>query len=338
MLNSIAPDVDFEVENSHLGRGKEYFDKESNRHSEINTLSVTKWSIFENSYEKVPEDENRHFYDSDTYIICWKFRVTVTGRELSGKPSKHLQIGRDRCVYFLWLGENATTNEKGIAALLTIELDSENARQIRILQGAEPPVFLQLFSGKMTIHSGKRDSKLQKRKKLYIVRGELSNETCLLEVPCDCSSLRSRSSFLYVGSSSCVNVWHGSSSSKITREVCARFADFIAETDSSHFGVSEEEDVDIVEIEEDNVEFLKTLGGAADDFYSMNKLEVLEKTPRMFHMSSISGVFAFTEVLCPHRSENVTPFPFLQSELYSASQPGEFFKFCTIYNFFLHSS
>ena len=45
--------------------------------------------------------------------------------------------------------------------------------------------------------------------------------------------------------------------------------------------------------------------------------------PRLFHMSSATGQFTSTEILCPSRYPGRTcPFPVLQDDLYSASQPG----------------
>ena len=46
-------------------------------------------------------------------------------------------------------------------------------------------------------------------------------------------------------------------------------------------------------------------------------------TLRVFNLKSTSGSFEATEVLNPARSENITPYPILQSQLYSADQPGK---------------
>lgn len=45
---------------------------------------------------------------------------------------------------------------------------------------------------------------------------------------------------------------------------------------------------------------------------------------RVFNLKSTSGSFEATEVLNPGRSDHVTPYPILQSQLYSADQPGTF--------------
>ena len=50
-----------------------------------------------------------------------------------------------------------------------------------------------------------------------------------------------------------------------------------------------------------------------------------EHTPQLFHMSSSSAVFDVSEILNPSRTEDddiFTLMPFLQEDLYTASQPG----------------
>jgi len=48
-------------------------------------------------------------------------------------------------------------------------------------------------------------------------------------------------------------------------------------------------------------------------------------TPKLFHMTSATSTFDVTEILNPSRSEDgdiFTMMPFLQEDLYAASQPG----------------
>lgn len=320
---------DFQVDGTHLGRGHSYFDEEARRQYEISTLGIKCWKILENTYEVLTNNLIGHFYDSETYVIRWQFRVTSTGRELSGKPSKFNQTGRDRCLYFCWLGSHATINEKGAAALLTIELDSENARQIRVPQGHEQPVFFRLFSGKMVTHMGKSDNNsiTTKRHRLYISRGEIEEEASLIEVPCSMRSLRSRSSFIFIDTENgTVTVWHGCKSLNQTRKVTKNLAESLIKEKSSHFGL-ENSDCDMIkEIEEgeESDDFLEVLGDKR--LYMSLLLSSVEykNTPRLFHFSSVLGSFTATEILCPYRSSCTTPYPFLQSDLYTASQPGKF--------------
>lgn len=48
----------------------------------------------------------------------------------------------------------------------------------------------------------------------------------------------------------------------------------------------------------------------------------LSSTMRMFHLSSLHGPFVAQELLSPLRcSDHVSPFPFIQSDLYELHQP-----------------
>lgn len=304
---------------------------DGNRHFQIETLSIKMWSIFTDTFEEVKNDDIGNFYDCDTYILRWQFRVTVTGRDLSGKPSKHAVVGRERCLYFFWLGQHSSVNEKGVAALLTVQLDSENTKQIRITQGLEPPVFYQIFEGKMCIHKGKRDNKSEdndikykNKSRLYVIRGDIKEESVLIEIPCNKKNLRTKGSFVLINNDK-LYVWHGAKSPEHTRKLAKDFANYISEKCPSHFSITST-GIDILEVNEDDYdkEFLSCLEGDLESYHSLVGSDLkLDVSPRLFHMSSVSGSFKATEILCPHRSEKVTPFPFLQKELYSVSQPGK---------------
>lgn len=73
--------------------------------------------------------------------------------------------------------------------------------------------------------------------------------------------------------------------------------------------------------------FLLTgLGGSSKKLYlSLAKDDdVYDTTPILFHLSSMSGTFCATPVWAACRStETVTAYPFLQEDLYSASQPSK---------------
>lgn len=315
------PEPDLIVEGTHLGRGSQYFDEEFSRLFEFETYNVTAWRIFENNYEKIDDDCVGQFYNGESYILRWKFRMTVKGRELSGKPSKHLQSGRDRTIYFFWQGANAPRNEQGAAALLTVELDSENAPQIRVIQGHEPAAFLKLFKGSMVIHEGRRGID-KEGCRLYIVGGEIEDEVFLTEVPCKSQQLRSRTSIIFVDpNSDLLRIWHGCKSSSQTRKVCKESAEKLRSNKLAGVG----QDVELKEIEEgqeDDV-FIKAVKLERETYLSLLDLKgEINHQLKLFHFSSVSGTFKAVEVLCQYRSSFVTPYPIHQTDLYSAHQPG----------------
>ncbi|KPI97237.1 Supervillin [Papilio xuthus] len=330
MWSNEYQEPDLVLEGSHLGRGTHYYDKESMRHYDIKTKSVCKWLIQEYDYQKVDNDaEIGEFFSADSYIIRWEYQITVTGRELNGKPSKHNLTGRDRCAYFCWQGRDASSNEKGAAALLTVELDKERGPQVRVAQGAEPPAFLNLFQGNLIIHQGKRGTD-KSRYKLFVTRGNVANEAYLLQVPCSVRQLRSRGSLLLVDTEKGgLYIWHGSRSLKHTKSVAIELANKLIARNSNYLFGENVSDVKITEVKEGEEprEVLEALGGANKQYYSsvLAGGAPADVTMRLFHFTDLGGQFEANEVLSPLRHEHlVTPFPFEQKELYSASQPALF--------------
>lgn len=326
MIERKRTEPDLIIEGTHLGRGHQYFDEETRRLFEYSTLGITAWRILENTYEELEKPSLGHFYSSETYIFRWRFRMNVKGRDLSGKPSKHLQSGRDRTVYFFWQGKDASINEKGAAALLTVELDSESAPQIRVTQGSEPTIFLRLFEGCMCVHSGKRISDVSEDCRLFLVSGEMPEEIFLTEVPCSLRQLRSRASFIVKTSDGLkLLVWHGSQATMVTRRMARRVAKRLVAERPKEFGLKLGVEFDENEEGLESEDFKGVFGKKNQLYLSLvNSGESFDFTPRLFHFSSVSGEFKATEVECPYRSGNVTPYPFQQAVLYSAHQPGEY--------------
>ncbi|CAH0398859.1 unnamed protein product [Chilo suppressalis] len=331
MWSNEYQDPDLTLEGSHIGRGTHYYDKESMRHYDIKTKTVSKWVIQDNDYQKVEnESEIGVFFSADSYIIRWEYQITVSGRELNGKPSKHNVTGRDRCAYFCWQGKDASPNEKGAAALLTVELDREKGPQVRVAQGNEPPAFLNLFQGNLVIHQGKRDTD-KNRYRLFVTRGNLANEAYLLQVPCSVRQLRSRGSLLLADTEKGrLYIWHGARSLKHTKNIAIELANKLIARKCDYLYKSSV-DIEITEVKEgeEPKEVLEALGVANKQHYS----SVLgagrdvggDSTARLFHFTDLGGQFEANEVLSPLRHEHlVTPFPFEQKELYSASQPALF--------------
>jgi len=57
-------------------------------------------------------------------------------------------------------------------------------------------------------------------------------------------------------------------------------------------------------------------------YWSLEATNIQNHTPRLYHLSNISKKFCATEILCLHRADLATPFPFSQDDLYQANQPG----------------
>ncbi|XP_053980331.1 supervillin-like [Hylaeus volcanicus] len=329
LLEENATPVDLVLEGSHLGRGTGWYDNELMKQYVITTTNVKGWHIDEFSHTLLDDSSIGQFYSGDSYIIYWMYSVTITGRELSGMPSKHSAKGRDRSVYFIWQGQNASLNEQGAAALLTIELDNDQAPQLRVVQGHEPAAFLNLFSGGMIVHSGKKtDTKRNKRWRLYICRGTLESEVSLIEIPCSTRQLRSRGSLLLLDTKNDkIYVWHGSNALPHIKKNTCNAAKKLQENRPQETGLLSEGNIEILEINEGSEpdEFFSALGGMNKKLYvSLEKDQSQEHTPRLFHLSSISKEFKPVEILCPHRASLPTPFPFLQEDLYQVSQPALF--------------
>ncbi|XP_077280924.1 supervillin isoform X1 [Temnothorax americanus] len=321
--------VDFILEGCHLGRGTGCYDNELKKEYVVATTSVIVWHIDEFSHTLLDESSIGQFYSGDSYIVQWTYSVTITGRELSGLPSKHSAKGRDRSVYFIWQGRNASLNERGAAALLTVELDSDRGPQIHVVQGHEPAAFLNLFSGRMVVHSGKKsEKKCEKRCRLYICRGTLETETFLIEIPCSTRQLRSRGSFILLDTENAkLYVWHGNNSLRHIRENAVKAANKLKENRPEEAGLSNESRIQMCRVQEgsESEGFSNALGGINKKLYwPLETAEIQDHTPKLYHLSSISKKFRATEILCPYRADLTTPFPFSQDDLYQANQPALF--------------
>ncbi|KAK7873808.1 hypothetical protein R5R35_005791 [Gryllus longicercus] len=337
MLKPNTNDPDLVLENTHLGRGNQFFDEETHRHYEISTIGVSVWHIQEYESSQLPSISVGQFHSEDSYVVRWQYSVTVTGRELSsGQPSRHSVVGRDRCAYFFWQGQNASINEQGAAALLTVELDREHGPQVRAVEGTEPPAFLRLFDGGMTVHSGHRESepttesKHEESWKLFLCRGERVEEAVLVQVACSTRHFRSRAGLVLLNTSTGVlYVWYGAKASQNTCKVTRKAAEKLKTSKAPEYGIKSGVAITIHEEHEgeESKEFMKGLGGSNRHLYVSltNHLKPLLHSPRLFHFSSVSGNFTATEILGPYRQIGETvAYPFLQSDLYSASQPALF--------------
>uniref|UniRef100_A0A668ANB4 Supervillin a n=1 Tax=Myripristis murdjan TaxID=586833 RepID=A0A668ANB4_9TELE len=317
-----------------VGRGYGLVEGEERRNYEISTLAVEVWHILEFDYSRLPRQSIGQFHEGDTYVVKWKYMVsTAVGKRQNPEQLRTAGAGKEKCCYFFWQGRNSTISEKGTSALMTVELDEERGAQVQVQQGKEPPCFLQCFKGGMIIHSGKREEEEENSQndwRLYCVRGEVAVEGHLLEAACHCSSLRSRVSMVLLSvSQALIYLWHGCKSQAHTREVARNAANKIKEHCPLEAGLHSSSKVTIRECDEgaEPTGFWEALGRRDRKAYDcmLQDPGKFNFTPRLYQLSSSSGEFAAVEFLYPARDpEQVNSLPFLQEDLYSASQPALF--------------
>ena len=265
---------------------------------------------------ELPQSEHGQFYSGATYVVRWKYKVSLTGRDLKGRPSKHVAVGRERWAYFFWHGQDSKAAEQGISALMTVELDEEKGPQIRVEQGHEPVVFLNLWKGQMVIHKGRRNAKLDENR-LYFVQGECEEEACAIQVDCQSKSLRSRGAFVLIKKDKKF-IWKGQGLPKHKLQVL----------DNLNWAKNS-----TLELEgQESEDFKLALQGKQNEF--LKGLDEPKASMRLYHMTSVSGEFQVQEVVCPYLNENVNNvLSFNQNHLYKAEQPG--MNSFSISNFFV---
>ncbi|KAK5850017.1 hypothetical protein PBY51_014303 [Eleginops maclovinus] len=325
--------ISTKLDGFHVGRGYGLVEAEDWRSYEINTLAVEVWHILEFDYSRLPLQSIGQFHEGDTYVMKWKYMVsTAVGRRQKPDQQKTAGAGKEKCCYFFWQGRNSTVSEKGTSALMTVELDEERGAQVQVQQGKEPPCFLQCFKGGMVVHSGRREEEENSQSdwRLYCVRGEAEVEGHLLEVACHCSSLRSRVSMVMLSvSQALIYLWHGCKSQAHSKEVARTAANKMKEHCPLETGLHSSSKVTILECEEgaEPTGFWEPLGRRDRKAYDCMLQDPgrFNFSPRLYQLSSSSGEFAAVEFLYPARDpKQVNSMPFLQEDLYTASQPALF--------------
>ncbi|XP_012995012.2 supervillin a isoform X3 [Esox lucius] len=334
MLPLLQTPVRTVLDGMDVGRGYGPVPGDDRRHFEISTVAVDVWHILEFDYSRLPKQSIGQFHEGDTYVVKWKYMVsTAVGRRHNPEALRSAGAGKEKCAYFFWQGRNSTVSEKGTSALMTVELDEERGAQIQVQQGKEPPCFLQCFGGGMVVHAGKREEEeenFQNEWRLYCVRGEVRVEGHLLEVACHCSSLRSRTSMVLLSvSKATMYLWHGCKSQLHTRNVGRTTANKIKEQCPLEAGLHSSSKVTIHECDEgaEPAGFWEALGRRDRKAYDcmLQDPGKFNFTPRLYHLSSASGEFVAVEFLYPARVvDEVNSLPFLQEDLYAASQPALF--------------
>ncbi|BET02924.1 supervillin [Nesidiocoris tenuis] len=321
------PAPDLVLEGTHLGRGSTYYDTDRMLHFDVTTQELLVSRVHGSTKVPVAPSSVGHFLDSESYVILWKYNVRANARELSGLPSKHSDVGRDRLAYFVWHGRRSPVVDRGAAALLTAcpedPEDAEHGPVITLRQGGENPAFAAMFPGPVVFH----DSAYANSLRLFLITGEIEGEQRLEEVEPTPNSLRSRASLMLVDTvNSRCYLWHGAKSQAENRQIATRAVSYLTKSTATELRIEDPDNLTLLEIEE---------GAEPDEFFGGRGLidrqiycSLLDTdinadwSPRLFHLSSIYGEFTASPVV-PLRFNpyGVTPYPYSMDDLYTTSQP-----------------
>ncbi|KAG1662657.1 Villin-1 [Nymphon striatum] len=255
--------------------------------------SGTKEVFRAENFELVPVDKSDYgsFYSGDCYVIVYAYHSAST----------------DHYLIYYWLGNKSTADEKGTAALKTIELDDKlhgKAVQVRIIQGKEPPHFMAMFGGMIIVYEGGKSSGFKNVNAKDIghgdsfmlqVRGTTESNTKAIQVEKRAASLNSNDVFV-IFTKGFTYIWAGKGSTGDEREMAKK----VAAMSSKWVSFSLEytgEPVLIYEGQEKD-DFWSCIGGK--ESYSNDKR--LQDTgsrqePRLFQCSNASGQFVVEEIV-----------------------------------------
>jgi advillin len=238
------------------------------------------WVIKDFKKEPVDQANYGEFYSGDSYILLYTY--------MKGRSEEYI-------IYY-WLGNNSTNDEKGAAALLSVELDDSMGGkpvQVRVVQGKEPGHFRQLFQGKMIVYQGGNDSGFSKagghsalaEEALFHVRGTSALNTVALQVGTAASSLNSQDSFVLVTGNQ-VFVWSGVGSNEAEQAVAMNVGTILAARYKGKAGRA------VVQVKEgsESEEFWAALGGKGD-YASVGEGHAMPRDARLFSASTATGRF-----------------------------------------------
>lgn len=228
--------------------------------------------------EMVPVDPKwrGHFYGGDCYLLLYTYLI--------GEKQHYL--------LYIWQGAQASQDEIAASAYQAVNLDqqyNDEAVQIRVPMGKEPPHLMSIFKGRMVVYQGgtsrANSTEPIPSTRLFQVRGTNDNNTKAFEVPARAASLNSNDVFV-LKTQSCCFLWCGKGCSGDEREMAKLVADTISRTEKQV----------VVEGQEPS-SFWVALGGKAP--YSNSKRlqeETQVITPRLFECSNQTGRFLATEI------------------------------------------
>ncbi|XP_076312885.1 villin-1-like isoform X2 [Tachypleus tridentatus] len=266
-------------ENTHLAAKEQMVDDGTGDKKVYRVENFDLYAIEEKDYGK--------FYSGDCYVVVYRYN----------------EGSRERCLIYYWLGLKSSSDERGTAALKTVELDDQmngEAVQIRTVQGKEPPQFMAMFGGKMIILEGGHSSGFRNTEDnetpadencLLHVRGTSEYNTKAVQVEKRAASLNSGDVFVLL-TDKCAYIWAGKGSTGDEREMAKKIA-----------SQSGKEQVLVSEGQEKS-DFWGAIGG--QEPYSNTKLLKSEDDchqPRLYQCSNASGRFQVEEIFDFNQSD-----------------------------------
>ncbi|XP_068433972.1 supervillin isoform X2 [Clinocottus analis] len=298
---------------------------------ELKTVAVDTWHVQEFDDSEIPVESTGQLHDGDSYVIRWKYSMTAVDKTHGPDECTKSPGQKENTAFFLWRGCHSSVSGRDTAAFLSIGTNNHEESQVVVLQGEEPPCFLQLFQGGLVIHKGKREQACTNAEwHLFCVRGELPEEGSLLEADCCCAGLRSRGSVVLLNSQQGVlYLWTGCKANSSSREVSKRAVERLTQMCPSELGLSKSSPVAVQVVEEGSepADFWAALGQMDRKAYDcmLQDPGKYNFTPRLFHMSASSGSFRAEELQSPSRLPGLLmAAPFVQESLYSVPQPALF--------------
>lgn len=286
------------------------------RQAELDTLAVETWHLQEFDDTEVPVETDGQLHEGESYVVRWTYTA--------GQGSSPEETNRkEKMAYFLWQGRHSSVSERGTASFLSIGMKSDEDSQMVVVQGQEPPCFLQLFQGGLVTPRGRRDQPAANTAwRMFCVCGQLPAEGSLLEVDCCCSGLRSRGSVVLLnGQQGSLFLWHGCKAHTSSREVGKRAVECLTRSSLNPLKVL------VVEEGSEPAEFWTALGQQDRKVYDcmLQDPGKYNFTPRLFHLRLHAGAFQGQELHSAARLPGVImAMPFVQESLYSAAQPALF--------------
>ena len=98
------------------------------RGHDIQTIALNVWHVSENERNELSKSSYGQFYSDDVYIIRWRYKLVAI--VTSNTAVRKADTGRDRVAYWIWQGLNASSNEKGISALIAGCFDEEKGPNV----------------------------------------------------------------------------------------------------------------------------------------------------------------------------------------------------------------